>query len=381
MPSPNGSLAAAYQGAVRRNAELAGLAALRARYEAELSLTNSLVPRSPTLSGGVRGDQVFRNKGVREFEGAADVPIWLPGESGAQANVARAELARLDARLANQRLVVAGEVRDAYFRFAVAASAINIARRRIDEAQEIEADLVRRVAAGEAQEADLFLARSETVEARTQLQEAEIALREATLTFEALTGVRPPQGFTEATRGERTPGQNPRLTALARTVEVGRASVRLAEVQIIDNPTVGAFLRNERDSRDEPSTTSGGLRFSVPIPIAARTNARVAAARAEVAAAQAEFQAAERQIRSEIEIARVQLTSARAQADLAEQRFQFLTGQVELVRRAFRAGEVGVLEFLRQRNVLLAAELARMRALVAVRQAISRLNQANGFGL
>ena len=84
------------------------------------------------------------------------------------------------------------------------------------------------VAAGEAQQADLFLARADVVDARAQLQEAEIVLREATLTFEALTGTRPPQAFTEPARGERATGQNPRLTALARAVEVGRASVTLA---------------------------------------------------------------------------------------------------------------------------------------------------------
>lgn len=355
--------------------------AQQARYEAELRVANEFAPRAPTVSAGIRSDKLFRDEGAREFEGAIDVPLWLPGESRAQAGVATAELRRLNARLTLQRLTVAGEVREAYFKVAAASPAIGIARRRIDEAEEVEADLVNRVAAGEAQQSDLFLAQSETVEARAQLQEAEILQREAILSFEALTGVRPPQGFTEPLKEQRSIRQNPRLTALGQAVEVTRASVRLAEVQVIENPTAGAFLRNERDMRGEPSSTSAGLRLSVPLPSEARTNAKIAAARAELAAAQAEYQAVERQIRSEIEIARVQLASARAQADLAEQRFQFLSGQIELVRRAFRAGEISVPEFLRQRNALLAAELGRMRTIVAVRQAVSRFNQANGFGL
>ena len=65
-------------------------------------------------------DQVIVNKQQRATEGELSVPLWLPGEGTASEQVVDAELLRTDAQIAEAKLKVAGEVREALYVLALA---------------------------------------------------------------------------------------------------------------------------------------------------------------------------------------------------------------------------------------------------------------------
>lgn len=137
------------ESACARNAEIAALTARRAEILARKQAAGRLTPGPPALGVGHFNDYVTCDNGYREYEVELGTPLWLPGEGTAIRRVTEAELVQLDAELAVARLAVAGEVREAYWRYRLATGAIEVARRRLEAARALQSDLERQVRAGQ----------------------------------------------------------------------------------------------------------------------------------------------------------------------------------------------------------------------------------------
>jgi len=137
-------------------------------------------------------------------------------------------------------------------------------------------------------------------------------------------------------------------------------------------------MRQERDDRDSGWDTRFGVRVRIPLAHPPRNAERRATAQGELTTATAEASAVDRLIAAERERARAALADARAAARLADQRHAALAEAVGLGERAFRDGQTTLAETLRLRTSLASADADRRRMQVAVRQAISRYNQAIG---
>ena len=104
---------------------------------------------APYVTLGHVTDQVIVNKQQRATEGELAVPLWLPGEGTATEQVVDAELLRCDAQMAEAKLKVAGEVREALYAVALAEGEVKMADQRVGTARQLEADVARRERAGE----------------------------------------------------------------------------------------------------------------------------------------------------------------------------------------------------------------------------------------
>ena len=306
-------------------------------------------------------------------------PLWLPGEGTASRALADKELTRLQAQLALARLSVAGEVRDAYWSVRLGEGSVDLARRRLQAARTLQADVDRQVAAGQVALADLLLAKGETLEAQSILSEQEAALTEARLAFQALTGTPSPADFAEPEPADRSIEQQPRLVALRKTVDVAEANTRLIRIQDRDSPEVALLGVIERELYKEPYDKRIGVRVTIPFATEGRNAPRRAASEAERAQALAELQTAERQVRAEVGRAEADLASAQERAALAGERYRAFAERLVLVERSVRVGETAFIELVRARAGVFEADLARLRSEIASMQARSRLNQALGL--
>lgn len=362
-----------------RNAEIAALTARRAEILARKRAAGRLTPGPPSLGVGHLNDYVTGDDGYREYDVELGTPLWLPGEGPAIRRVADAELVQLDAELAVARLAVAGAVRDAYWRFRLAAGAVEVARRRLNAARALQSDLDRQVRAGQMARADLLLSVAETADARSILSTEEASATQARLAFHALTGAEPPVDFIEPEVPAQTDANHPRRIALRRTVDVTEAAARLLKVQDRDSPEVALLGVVERQLYNEPYDKRIGVRVVIPFATEGRNEPRRKANEVERTRALAELRTADYQIQAEVGKSEADLAAAKERAALAEERYRAFAERLDLVERSVRVGEGALVELVRARANLFEADVARLQSQIAVMQARSRLNQALGL--
>lgn len=368
----------AFEAAAALNPELRTLEAQRAAIDARLRGANALTPGAPSVGLGYTTDRFTQNRGFREAELEVGVPVWLPGQSRAQRGLADAEGQRLAAQIAARRLAIAAEVRDAYWIWAAADAALAAARTRTASTAALTRDVTRQARAGQVSRAEELLATADARESEGALREAEAALREARIAFRALTGRDPAPGWQEVLRDGAAPAEHPRVIAARLGLDVARAGIWIAEVEDRESPEIAAFMRQERDDRDSGWDTRFGVRVRIPLAHPPRNAERRATAQGELTTATAEAGAVDRVVAAERDRARAALADARAAARIADQRYAALAEAAALGERAFRDGQTTLSETLRLRTSVTGADADRRRTQVAVRQAISRYNQAIG---
>lgn len=368
------SLAAHLEQALAIDAAFRSLAAQRDAVAARRALTRSPIPGSPSVGGDWRTD-LRGPREARELNVDIAAPVWLPGQRSAYGDTVRTGVAELEARLLLRRLEVAGLLRDAWWNAASAARDVRVSRERLGTSRDIARDVQRRVDLGDIPYTDSLLTRNETLAAEFSLATADASLAEARAVYRTLTaGAEPDLPPEPAAARVRT---HPALLAADAGVAAAEAQARLVAATPRDNPELGVFGRNEQGRLTEQGV-SLGLRLRVPLATEARNVPRVAAAQADLTRAVAERALRRRLLDAEIGAARVALRAAEEAARIASQRLALANEQLDLARRAFSAGETGLFELYRIRQLQVDASSTQAQADVTLGRARSRLNQAVG---
>nr|WP_282571919.1 TolC family protein [Roseomonas acroporae] len=384
LPAAAAGIREGFQGALALGAELRGLEAQRPVLEARRARADALLPQAPSVGGGVRQGLSARDSGYLQLEASAAAPLWLPGEAGALRGLAEAQGGANAGRIARARLLLAGQVRDAYWDWATAVAVQEAQRGRLTQTRALEADTGRGVAAGQVARADLLVAGAASREAEAALREATRAVREAAIAFRVLTGLdptpAPPERLPERPAGEavRPRPDDPRLAAGRAAVAAGRANERLTRVRDRDNPQLGGQLRWERERGDEALRPNLMVSGRVSLRHGPTHREALAEARAGTVAAEAELAAAERALLGGAEAAREARDASLDLARLAEARHAALAEQARLYETAYRAGQLAFIELVRVRLLLADADLARRRTRAEAGRAASSINQVLG---
>ena len=349
------------------------LAAQRDAVAARRALARSPIPGSPVVGGGILND--FRPRDYREIDVDVAAPVWLPGQRGAYSDSVRAGVDEFEARLLLRRLEVAGFLREAWWNAASASRDVRVASDRVGTSRNIERDVSRRAELGDIPPTDALLSRNETLAAELSLAQAEAALAAARAAYRVLTAGAdpdlPPEPPVPRSR------LHPALLAAEAGVKAAEAQARLVAATPRDNPELGLFGRGEQ-GRVIDERYSLGVRVRVPLATDARNIPRVAAAQADLTRAVAERELRQRLLEAEIAAAQVALRAAEGAARIARQRLSVANRQLDLARRAFSAGETGLFDLYRIRQLQLEAAGGQAQAEVTAGRARSRLNQALG---
>ncbi|WP_157265255.1 TolC family protein [Azohydromonas aeria] len=357
--------------------------ALNARHEqarAAADAAGSTLAGPPTLSLGVLDDRLHRRAGRREWEAEIGMPLWLPGQRGAQQSVAQARLHDLAEGAAARRLQLAGELREAWWALAATREDAALQRGRLDAARVLQADVERRVRAGELARTDALLATGEAHAAEAALADALLQERLAADRLRALTGTPvpaalAPEGLAEA---EAPPAPHPRLAAAAAAVRLAQARLALVARSTREAPEVALRLQRERDGVGERWADRVGVRLSVPLGSAPRQLRDSAEVRAELLEAQAEEALLQSQLALDIDAARRERDTAEAKAALAASRAALAAEALQLIHKSFALGESDLPALLGAQAADFDARAEVRRLEVARAAAASRLRQALG---
>jgi outer membrane protein, heavy metal efflux system len=348
-------------------------------FAAKRAAAQALFPEAPSLFVDNRNDRLNRNEGQREWEAGIAMPLWLPGEQGRQAAIVSAERDQYDTALSATKLKVAGDVRDAYWQARLAENELALARRKVEDAAAIAADVDRRVKAGDLARVDLNQAKAAELLARGALAEAEVKVFRARQGFDVLTGL------STLPSGDETPSaqavaldDHPLLASLQRAVATARAKLSQATQSLRNNPELELGMRRERNTFGDAYANSIELRFRLPFATDARNRPRITAANAELIEALAAFGVERIRIAAEVEAARRELDQTRAVMQLTETRFTLAADTQRLLAKAFALGELDLVSRLRAENERFESELNFTRATLEAARAVARLNQALG---
>lgn len=368
-----------FQSALALNAELRTLEAQQDVVAARRGRADSLLPGAPVAMGGVRSDAMFQDNGYLQLEAGIAAPLWLPGESRALRNAAETSRLSLAARIARQRLTVAGEVRDAYWAWAVVAAELDAQRSRVEQARALAATLERQERAGNVPRTDLLVAIAALREAEGTLRERQQAARDAAIAFRALTGLTPTAGSTEAPANVRPSPNDPRLAAARAATEDAQSAERVARIRDRANPELGVQIRTQRDTRGESFSPNILLTGRLPLRHGPTHREAMAEARAATIAAEAEAGSAERVLLGSLDRAREARRAALDLARLSEDRHRALAEQASLYETSWRGGQLPLIELVRVRSQLAEADVARRRSRAEAGRAASEINQMLGL--
>lgn len=348
-------------------------------FAARRDAAEALFPEPPSLSVFNRNDKLNSNDGAIEWEAEIALPLWLPGEQGRQNAIVSSERDQYNANLTAAKLKIAGEVRDTYWQVRLAENELALARRQVEEAAALAADVERRVKAGDLARIDLNQAQAADRLARAALTGAEIKAFKAGRAFAVLTGMAALPTEEETIAPTRSAlDDHPLLTSLQRAVATAQAKLSQAAQSLRNTPELELGVRRERDNSAEPFANSLMVRLRIPFGTEARNKPRIAAANAEMIEAQAAYGVERAKVEAEIEAARRELEQARAVVQLTEARFTFSADTQRLLAKAFAMGELDLVSRLRAENERFESELSFTRAKLEAARAVALMNQALG---
>jgi cobalt-zinc-cadmium efflux system outer membrane protein len=372
--TPRPTLRDAVDAAWSLSPQARALASRQAELGARARAAGAFFAGAPTVSLAHKAGRGAAS-GAQETEAEISAPLWQPRLRSATASQVEADRAALAAQTAAAKLKLASEARELAAAAALAETQLELATRKSAEAQAVAADTERRVRAGESARVDALRAGSALREAESARAAAEGALARALANWRALTGMPQLASLDEAPSPE---GLHPIVQAAEAQARAARSKLEVTEADRRDPMEVGVGLVRERAGGGAPTESAVRLSLRVPLGGDVRNGARIAAARAELDAAEAELDAARRLAGSEREAALAELQAARRSERLAGDRERFAREAQELIAKSHRLGEADLPTRLRADAERFEAELARVRASIEARRALSKLNQANG---
>ena len=347
---------------------------------ASKNVAGALFPGSPQLELSNLNDVLVRNRGELETNVGVSVPLWLPGQKEARLGVAESEGKENQLSLQAARLAVAGELRAAIWAVYLSKSESEILAQRLETAEKLESDVVKRLKVGDIARTDLLLAKQETVNAHIAIADAKSRLISNMQRYKVLThSENLPDNPQEAVGNINDASLHPLLAAGQANSELAQAQLKLAQESPRDAPSVGVLYRNQRDSSNASSRDTLGLALTIPFASDVRNAPLLAKANTALVEADARNQRLMAEIEANQRDADAQLESAQTNAQLSVEREQVASERLSLMQRSYQLGETSLVELIRTQSQATEAriELARSSALLFAAQA--NINQAWGI--
>ncbi len=392
-PSPATTLKQAFDSAWLRQPEAQSQVARQEAAIAQRQAANSWTAEPASLELSLRSDRLNKNLGSREFEAGLAFPLWLPGERARTGALADAELRAGASRVLAAQLRTAASVRESYWQWQRARGEHALARERLSNAQQLAADVAKRVKAGDLARADQHQADGAVATAEAAVAEAASALAGASQQLRALTGS-PPGPSAIAAQGadavtEPVPelpadvaaldSRHPALAELLDRAELARRAAELARVQTRPNPELSLATARDRGLAGEPYEQSITLGIRIPFGSDSRNRAKRATAQADAIEAESLRNLEQGRVLAELDSARVHLESARVQLTAADKRAQLARESRSFFQKSYQMGETDLPTRLRIELEAAEAQRQASRTRIELAAAVSALRQALGL--
>lgn len=374
------SVEAAIRVALERNAGVreadADVAAARAR----LGGARIVLPENPEVELAI-GPRTHVGERSTDLELGLSQQVEIAGQRGVRTRAAEAALTAAEARRETVRARIAADVQESFgnalaarARVALAAEAVELARRAHGAARE-------RFGTGASSRLDLNAAAVERSRAERELLRLEQETVAAVSALKLLVGEEvAPAGDLERwmsraqpppKAGTRPEGERPQVLAARRELDAARAERDLAGRSVVPNLRLGAVYAREEGAE----IVQGTVGFA--IPLFRRNQQERGVAAAQVSRAEAGLAAATLRASEEQKLAVARLAVARRNvAAFSEGALAAARDNAALATEGYEAGKLGFLELLVARRDALATREAYIEALEALNAAEAQVVRA-----
>jgi cobalt-zinc-cadmium efflux system outer membrane protein len=356
--------------------------------QAQAKAASMLSPEPPSLEIGQRSDRMTGNNGAREVELGIAIPIWLPGQRTASADLAQAEISWLERRQLAAQLRLAASVRDAWWGWLRARVDAEMANEQRANAQGLAADVAKRTQAGDLAKSDQHQAEGAVAAAQAHAAQAQAASASALAQVMALTGRAAPADLTVNAAGEPTPGPtsssslsvgHPLLAELEDRITVAERTAQLIGTQKRSNPELTVATTRERGAFGERYGQTVLVGIRLPLGAGHRHDARLATAQAEAIEVQSQLILESAQIQADQQGAAARLEAARTQLDAALRRAMLANESRGFFDKSFKLGETDLPTRLRIEAEASEATRQAARSQIDLASAISAWRQSLGL--
>lgn len=316
------------------------------------SQAKALFAGDPTYNVTYRTDQIDNNRGYREIEGSLDFPIWRKGQKSARHNLANTIISGADSRQHLLTWEISGEVMERAWALRIAQMEVEQARVQQQSAKKLEADVNRRVKAGEIAKSALILAQQSSAETSMAIQKAVSLERQARAAWKAYTGFNqvPTDLIQQSKIKKLSHARHPHELASKARIAAARANRQNVRAQRRDNPTLSIYAKRDRGTDSDPFNNSIGVGVSVPFGSKTSSAPRLAEANAAVVDVMAEEAERERKHEEETRQAKLAVQAAAKLLNIAKKQNQLAQNRLRLSKRAFELGESDLFLLIRARE-------------------------------
>jgi len=338
--------------------------------EARGRLTQAGVFPNPALESDFIFDSIFTNEGERAFSAGISQPLPLSGRIGAQKRVARVDIKRTFADLADLERGLVRDVRRAFIELLAIDEQIKLQDTLINLNNELVGAIKAGIKEGLASEKDLNAVAIALQQARQEKEVLIAQRRSKILELNKLLGKPPsfsflPQGSLEyeAAKGlanfsvETAYAQRPDLRFVELNIDLARADLGLAKALRFEDIIAGIFYERDRDVLDIPEGEIPnidqfiGFRLSIPLPFFDRKQGLIAEAHARERRAGESVEALKLEIGQEVNDALNRVTTLSALLETYQSGIlKTAEDNVRLVEGSYKQGLVGIAEVIQSRQ-------------------------------
>lgn len=325
-------------------------------------------------------DAVTEDDGYREWEAGLEMPIWLPGQRDRRGKVADAVEGEAEAVNQLQMWRVAGEIRELLWSLSMAESEQTLAEQAFESAKRLEADIRKRVAAGELAQTDLILARKETLQREAAMVAADADYDMLFGNYRLATGLAElPGDIDEAqTTASRVADDHPALVAARIATDRKRAERDQVRGEKYATPLLYLGSKTERPESGDSYHTALVVQINMPLGTSGQAAPNTAHAELQLSEAVSELARVRRQLENDLIRASTEKHRASQAVDLSKRQQQLAEDGARLTQRGFELGETDVFTLLQARAQALESEHDLRISRLEQGRAIARYNQALG---
>ncbi|WP_305909675.1 TolC family protein [Methylomarinum sp. Ch1-1] len=310
---------------------------------------DSWLAGSSSLSVQYLDDVVADDIGYRQISGQIQVPLWNWNQRSAGEKVAEQAQLSADKQVAVLKLQVAGLVRAALWDLALENIRYQQSKQILDISEKLLQKIRRRVDLGDLPRSDYLLAKSDYLQKRSLVTQAEAKVMHARKNYSILTGMnRIPENYTETLSEEATiSDRHPLLQAVNAQIERKQAELHWVKSQGSGQPNLQIGMQNERDQRGGRAIQSAGVGISIPFGGKAFLQPQVEQANIELTQGLARREHLYRQLEKNLHEAEHALEVDEAELAIANEMKEIAERHLKMIELSFAAGEINLLDLLK----------------------------------
>lgn len=310
---------------------------------------DSWVAGASNISVQYLDDVVADNIGYKQITAQLDVPLWNWNQRSAGQRLAEQAQLSADKHSSALTLQVAGLVRAALWDLALEKIRYQQDKQILEIAEKLLQKIQQRVELGDLPRSDFLLAKSDYLQKKSLLTQAEARVMHARKAYASLTGItRIPENFKERLSTETDISeQHPFLQAVTARIERKRAEVEWTKSQGSGQPVFQLGMQNERGQRGERSLQSAGAGISIPFGGRSFLDPQIAQVNVELNHAMAEREHLYRQLKKNLHEARHNLEVDEAELAIANEMKGIAEKHFKMTQLSFAAGEINLMDLLK----------------------------------